>query len=149
VVAADGLTPLNATTGMPLRSSAPTAAAPQPPPTSMMTGHSHHRHGDVGAFPCLFAWLAHQARIPAAMARRHYRSRQNSSHEGWRCLKAQYDDGGISGGTLERPALQSLLADIQSPGYPVAGPSNEGVGWVRDPRLKPVLSAMSHGGPTP
>jgi hypothetical protein len=34
----DGLTPLKATTGIPLRSSAPTAAAPQPPPTSTMTG---------------------------------------------------------------------------------------------------------------
>ena len=33
-------------------------------------------------------------------------------HEGWTVLAAHYDDGGISGGTLERPALQRLLADI-------------------------------------
>lgn len=33
--------------------------------------------------------------------------------EGWTCLKADYDDGGISGGTLERQALQRLLADIE------------------------------------
>ena len=33
-------------------------------------------------------------------------------HEGWTALPAFYDDGGISGGTLERPALQRLLADI-------------------------------------
>jgi DNA invertase Pin-like site-specific DNA recombinase len=33
-------------------------------------------------------------------------------HEGWVCLSAGYDDGGFSGATLERPALQRLLADI-------------------------------------
>jgi DNA invertase Pin-like site-specific DNA recombinase len=33
-------------------------------------------------------------------------------HEGWRVLQAPYDDGGYSGGTLERPALKRLLADI-------------------------------------
>src|SRR5712671_7874632 len=32
--------------------------------------------------------------------------------EGWRLIKTAYDDGGISGGTLERPALQRLLSDI-------------------------------------
>jgi DNA invertase Pin-like site-specific DNA recombinase len=34
--------------------------------------------------------------------------------EGWQTLKAHYDDGGWSGGTLERPALQRLLADIRA-----------------------------------
>src|SRR3984957_8782550 len=38
---------------------------------------------------------------------------KSQSHEGWRLVKAPYDDGGISGGTLERPALQALLADIR------------------------------------
>jgi site-specific DNA recombinase len=33
--------------------------------------------------------------------------------EGWVLLHDRYDDGGISGGTLERPALKRLLADIQ------------------------------------
>lgn len=33
-------------------------------------------------------------------------------HEGWVPDKSRYDDGGISGGTLERPAMQHLLADI-------------------------------------
>ncbi|TDR34825.1 recombinase family protein [Aquamicrobium defluvii] len=33
--------------------------------------------------------------------------------EGWVLVRDQYDDGGISGGTLERPALKHLLADIE------------------------------------
>ena len=32
--------------------------------------------------------------------------------EGWVKIKARYDDGGLSGGTLERPALKALLADV-------------------------------------
>ncbi|MFT5438149.1 MAG: site-specific DNA recombinase [Alphaproteobacteria bacterium] len=35
-------------------------------------------------------------------------------HEGWTCLPEMYDDGGISGATLERPALKRLLADIEA-----------------------------------
>ena len=33
--------------------------------------------------------------------------------EGWRLIKTHYDDGGLSGGNMERPALQSLLEDIR------------------------------------
>ncbi len=33
-------------------------------------------------------------------------------HEGWHALSAHYDDGGFSGGSMDRPALQRLLADI-------------------------------------
>jgi site-specific DNA recombinase len=33
--------------------------------------------------------------------------------EGWVLVRDQYDDGGISGGTLERPALTRLLSDIE------------------------------------
>ncbi len=33
--------------------------------------------------------------------------------EGWDLLRDQYDDGGVSGGTLDRPALQRLLQDIE------------------------------------
>ena len=33
-------------------------------------------------------------------------------HEGWVCLRTGYDDGGLSGATMGRPALQRLLADI-------------------------------------
>ena len=33
-------------------------------------------------------------------------------HEGWVCLPKAYDDGGFSGATIDRPALQQLLADL-------------------------------------
>ena len=33
--------------------------------------------------------------------------------EGWKPVRGQYDDGGLSGGTMDRPALQSLLQDIR------------------------------------
>ena len=37
----------------------------------------------------------------------------SQKHEGWTALPEMYDDGGISGGTLERPALKRILADIE------------------------------------
>ena len=33
-------------------------------------------------------------------------------HEGWVCLRTAYDDGGFSGATMDRPALEHLLADV-------------------------------------
>jgi site-specific DNA recombinase len=33
-------------------------------------------------------------------------------HEGWKLVPDRFDDGGLSGGTLDRPALQRLLAEI-------------------------------------
>jgi site-specific DNA recombinase len=38
---------------------------------------------------------------------------KSQTHEGWSCLKDQYDDGGFSGGSLERPALQRLIEDVR------------------------------------
>lgn len=38
----------------------------------------------------------------------------SQKHEGWKLLPSRYDDGGKSGGTLERPALQRLLEDIDA-----------------------------------
>src|ERR1041385_5114782 len=38
----------------------------------------------------------------------------SQKHEGWTVLPALYDDGGYSGGTMERPALQRLIADIEA-----------------------------------
>ncbi|MGR3717135.1 MAG: recombinase family protein, partial [Thermohalobaculum sp.] len=34
--------------------------------------------------------------------------------EGWKLVADRYDDGGVSGATLERPAVQRLLADIDA-----------------------------------
>ena len=39
---------------------------------------------------------------------------RSQRHEGWVCLPQHYDDGGLSGATMDRPALQQLLADIQA-----------------------------------
>src|SRR5690242_17493838 len=38
---------------------------------------------------------------------------KSQTGEGWRLIKTAYDDGGLSGGTMERPALQQLLEDIR------------------------------------
>src|SRR5258708_29895357 len=37
---------------------------------------------------------------------------RSQQHEGWVLARIRYDDGGFSGGKLERPGLQTLLADI-------------------------------------
>jgi site-specific DNA recombinase len=37
---------------------------------------------------------------------------RSQAGEGWRLIKTAYDDGGLSGGSMERPGLQRLLADI-------------------------------------
>jgi DNA invertase Pin-like site-specific DNA recombinase len=38
----------------------------------------------------------------------------SQKHEGWSLLPNRYDDGGISGGTMERQGLQQLLADVRA-----------------------------------
>ncbi len=37
---------------------------------------------------------------------------KSQASEGWKLVKTAYDDDGLSGGTMERPALKLLLADI-------------------------------------
>jgi site-specific DNA recombinase len=37
---------------------------------------------------------------------------KSQAHAGWLCLPQRYDDGGFTGGNLDRPALQRLLADL-------------------------------------
>jgi DNA invertase Pin-like site-specific DNA recombinase len=38
---------------------------------------------------------------------------RSQAHAGWTLIRSRYDDGGYSGGSTERPALQQLLADIR------------------------------------
>jgi site-specific DNA recombinase len=38
---------------------------------------------------------------------------RSQASEGWACVQERYDDGGFTGGNIERPALQKLLADIE------------------------------------
>jgi site-specific DNA recombinase len=39
---------------------------------------------------------------------------KSQAHEGWRLVPQRYDDGGLSGASLDRPALQDLLADVRA-----------------------------------
>jgi site-specific DNA recombinase len=39
---------------------------------------------------------------------------KSQAHEGWRLIPDRYDDGGLSGASLDRPALQTLLADVRA-----------------------------------
>ena len=39
---------------------------------------------------------------------------KSQAHEGWQLIKTVYNDGGYSGGNIDRPALQKLLADIKA-----------------------------------
>src|ERR1700755_951424 len=39
---------------------------------------------------------------------------RSQAHAGWTLIRTRYDDGGYSGGSTERPALQRLLADVRA-----------------------------------
>ena len=39
---------------------------------------------------------------------------RSQAHAGWELVRTRYDDGGFSGGSTDRPALQQLLADIRA-----------------------------------
>jgi len=50
---------------------------------------------------------------------------KSQAHEGWKLIRDHYDDGGFSGGSMERPALQKLLAVDSARGW---RPANSGRG---------------------
>jgi site-specific DNA recombinase len=39
---------------------------------------------------------------------------KSQAHEGWKLVRERYDDGGFSGASMDRPALQRLLAEVRS-----------------------------------
>jgi DNA invertase Pin-like site-specific DNA recombinase len=39
---------------------------------------------------------------------------KSQAHEGWGLIRTAYNDGGFSGGSVERPGLQQLLSDVQA-----------------------------------
>src|SRR6187399_758487 len=39
---------------------------------------------------------------------------RSQQHEGWEVIDTPYDDGGFTGGNMDRPALKALLADIEA-----------------------------------
>ena len=66
---------------------------------------------------------------------------KSQAHEGWKLIKTQYADGGLSGGTLQRPALQSLLGDIQARKIDVVVVAVKGV--IHAPSAKPAMKVES------
>jgi len=44
---------------------------------------------------------------------------KSQQHEGWILIEKQYNDGGFSGGTLERPAIKELFKDIEAGGVDI------------------------------
>src|SRR5229473_986474 len=70
---------------------------------------------------------------------------RSQAHDGWTPLRARYDDGGYSGGSTDRPALQQLLEDIRAgkidiivvykvrPAHPFPGRLRQARGTVRRP----------------
>ena len=39
---------------------------------------------------------------------------KSQAHEGWKLIRTRYDDGGYSGGSMDRPALKRLLDDVRA-----------------------------------
>jgi site-specific DNA recombinase len=39
---------------------------------------------------------------------------RSQTHAGWILIRTRYEDGGYSGGSTDRPALQRLLADVKA-----------------------------------
>ena len=60
----------------------------------------------------------------------------SQKHEGWTVLPTLYDDGGYSGGTMERPALKRLIAATSTSSLQaLAGRANEDAVWQAEAAL--------------
>src|SRR3954447_20661529 len=68
---------------------------------------SHTRKSSEEGLEQEFSSLAAQREACEAYIR-------SQQHEGWVLARNRYDDGGFSGGTIERPGLQRVLADIRA-----------------------------------
>src|ERR1700730_9113384 len=68
---------------------------------------------------------------------------KSQAHEGWRLVKARYDDGGISRGNFDRPAFQFLLSDIR------AGKIDVVVAYKVDRLTRSLADFANTGSPTP
>ena len=69
----------------------------------------------------------------------------SQKHEGWRPVARRYDDGGTSGGTLERPALQRLLGrQRRAPDRPGGVLQDRPLDPCSD-RLRPAGGALRRG----
>src|SRR3954464_8586731 len=44
---------------------------------------------------------------------------KSQAHEGWRLIRDRFDDGGFSGGSMERPALLRLMEEVRRGGIDV------------------------------
>ena len=66
---------------------------------------------------------------------------------GWKALPARYDDGGYSGGTMERPALQRLLKDVEAKkvNVIVVNAPYSAFSWRRSSRICSRVPGIGHG----
>ena len=84
-----------------------TTSSASPTPARLLRCAVHTRKSSEHGLEQDFNSLAAQREAGEAYVR-------SQAHEGWRLLPARYDDGAVSGGTLDRPALSRLIADIRS-----------------------------------
>ena len=73
---------------------------------------------------------------------------KSQAHEGWKLVRERYDDGGFSGGSMERPALQKLLDDVRARKIDVivvhkVPPENTSASGVRNPSPKHAFIGAS------
>ena len=82
------------------------SANPSRPPTRKMRCAIYTRKSSEDGLEQAFNSLDAQREACAAFV-------LSQKHEGWTVLSTLYDDGGFSGGTMDRPALQRLLGDLR------------------------------------